>query len=317
MRAIHADQAGGQVRYPGFGRTPVLWDVPSQTLTDFGVGGALGTIFGMTATHQAGELGGRASLWSGTPESRVQLWSTPSSALAIAGDQQVGWTDALAGGNQRAAMWRGSMGSYVSLHPAGATFSYATATDGTFQGGYVERQTGPNPGGYAVIWNGTPEPIATLNPPGHTAQLLGMVPGQQVGWTVPTTGSPTHAALWRGSAASWVDLNPSNSSLSQAWATAGTIQVGGYAPNGASLSRACAWFGTAESVVNLHSLLPPGYISSVATCVSVVDGITHVGGLATRDFQNPEAFVWTFVPAPGLAALLVAAGVLARGRRPA
>lgn len=267
----------------------------------------------MTATQQVGDLGGRASLWSGTPESRVQLWDTPSDARAIAGNQQVGTIAPLAGGARKAALWRGSMASYVSLHPAAATQSYATATDGTFQGGYIEQPGGL--GQYAVIWNGAPEPIATLNPPGHAAQLLGMVPGQQVGWTVPTIGSPTHAALWRGSAESWVDLNPSNSSRSEAWATAGTIQVGGYAPNGASLSRACAWFGTAESVVNLHSLLPPGYISSLATCVSIVDGITTVGGLATRDFQNPEAFVWTLVPAPGLAAPLVAAGVLARGRR--
>ncbi|MBL9031414.1 MAG: hypothetical protein JNM80_06870 [Phycisphaerae bacterium] len=61
--------------------------------------------------------------------------------------------------------------------------------------------------------------------------------------------------------------------------------------------------------------MPPGYIRSAAWAVSVVDGITYVGGSATRDIQNPKAFVWTLVPAPGLAALLVAAGVLARGRR--
>ncbi|MFN0131982.1 MAG: hypothetical protein ACKVW3_05560 [Phycisphaerales bacterium] len=239
----------------------------------------------MTASHQVGELNSHASLWSGTPQSRVELSEAASAALAIAGNQQVGWT--FAGIYEFAAMWRGSSASYVNLHPTGALTSVATATDGTLQGGYVAYGGGTSI--QAVLWNGSSTPIAFLNPPASSSRVLGMVPGQQVGWT-QFVEQNTHAALWSGSAESWIDLNPAGSVRSVAHATAGSVQAGLYYTPGSSFSRACVWYGTPESVVNLHALLPPGYLNSVAYAVSVVDGITYVGGIATRDFQRTEAF---------------------------
>ena len=70
-----------------------------------------------------------------------------------------------------------------------------------------------------------------------------------------------------------------------------------------------------ESLVNLHTFLPPGYLNSVATSVSIANGITYVGGVASRDFVRTEAFVWVLVPSPP-SVLLIGAGffTVLRGR---
>ncbi|MFN0131083.1 MAG: hypothetical protein ACKVW3_00890, partial [Phycisphaerales bacterium] len=67
VRAIYGATAGGNARLTPKNWPPVLWDVSSQGLISFGPPNSIGTIFAMTATQQAGELGSRASIWSGTP----------------------------------------------------------------------------------------------------------------------------------------------------------------------------------------------------------------------------------------------------------
>jgi hypothetical protein len=59
-----------------------------------------------------------------------------------------------------------------------------------------------------------------------------------------------HAAVWSGTAASFVDLNPAGASFSEARATDGTHQGGNYWVG--SLAHAALWSGSAASLVDLH-----------------------------------------------------------------
>lgn len=72
--------------------------------------------------------------------------------------------------------------------------------------------------------------------------------------------SGSHAALWRGTASSWVDLHPAHASNSGIVGMSGDQQVGS-----ASLSDraagACLWTGSAATWVNLA---PPGSSESLA-----------------------------------------------------
>ncbi|MEX2218956.1 MAG: hypothetical protein WD749_09370 [Phycisphaerales bacterium] len=231
-----------------------------------------------------------------------------SLAYAMAGNQQVG--DAIVAVSvSHAALWTGSSGSFVDLHPAGATDSRARATDGTFQGGWT-LGGGAN---RAALWAGTAASHVSLHPAGGlSSRIFGMAPGEQVG-VARFFGSNDHAALWRGSAASYLDMNPPGAGLSTLNATCGVAQVG-YANLG-GVNGAGVWFGTPESFLSLHQFLPHGYFQSVATSVVVEGGTLYVGGYATTP-SGDEAFLWTGpIPAPGALGLLVGAGLLAARRR--
>ncbi|MEX2218957.1 MAG: hypothetical protein WD749_09375 [Phycisphaerales bacterium] len=231
-----------------------------------------------------------------------------SLAYAMAGNQQVG--DAIVAVTvTHAALWAGSSGSFVDLHPLGATDSGARATDGTFQGGWtlsggVDR---------AALWAGSASSHVSLHPPvGIASTIFGMASGQQVG-SVTYAAVGDHAALWRGTAASYVDLNPPGAALSVLNATCGVAQVG--VANLAGVNGAGVWFGTPESFISLHQFLGPGYFQSVATSVVVDGGTLYVGGYATTP-SGDEAFLWTGpIPAPGTLGVLLGAGLLASRRR--
>lgn len=121
----------------------------------------------------------------------------------------------------------------------------------------------------------------------------------QGGWTVTylhpsiaersaahaTTGTPQvgqaliggdwHASLWSGTASSWVDLNPVDSTLSLAHATSGSQQAGyAYINN---VGQASVWSGTAASWVSLH---PAGATVSEAYDTT---GTQQVGYAAVGD----------------------------------
>jgi hypothetical protein len=148
--------------------------------------------------------------------------------------------------------------------------------------------------------------------------ITSMSEGQQAGWSRRQSNPNTHAALWAGTAASWRDINPPSAGLSILFATCGIAQAG-YANIGGVIT-AGVWFGTAESFVRLDTYLPQGvYYESVATSVSVADGMLYVGGYAANAGNSyREAYVWVApVPGPPGIHLLVAAGALAvRWRRP-
>ena len=134
-----------------------------------------------------------------------------------------------------------------------------------------------------------PPPLFTaidLTPSGFDAHALGTSGGEQVGYgSGPATGFQPHALLWRGSAASVVDLNPSGFDKSEAWAICGGQQVGhGSGPATKGRTHALLWRGSAASVVDLH---PSGFDGSEIFHTSggqqVGDGYT--GG-------NSHALLW-------------------------
>jgi hypothetical protein len=231
-------------------------------------------------------------------------------ALATDGQHQVGYFVQVGAPESHAVMWNGSAASAVSLHPSGAVQSQAVAAADGLEGGWVQFTSGG--GQQAVIWAGSAQSLTNLHPgPSFTeSQVLGMASGQQVGWA-QTLGHP-HAALWRGNAATFMDLNPSGSDGSRLYGTCGSAQVG-YASFG-GVNSAAIWFGSSQNFVSLP--LPAGYFQSVATCVAEANGIFYVGGYATTSVNpHDEAFMWVSVPGPGSACVAFCGSVLSLRRR--
>lgn len=85
-------------------------------------------------------------------------------------------------------------------------------------------------------------------PPFVGSTLHGASPNTQVG-LVNAFGTST-AALWRGTAASYVNLNPNVAVFSEAWAATDSIQVG-MVSIGAKSTIAALWRGTPGSFVDL------------------------------------------------------------------
>ena len=129
----------------------------------------------------------------------------------------------------------------------------------------------PNPtgiSGTSIIGLGTPvsgdggsfllddstHSVVELNPTGWAAQPNAVSGDSQVGHgNGPTTGGNTHAVLWHGTAASLIDLNPTDVSNSYAYGVSGNNQVGaGYGTATGGTFHALLWHGTAASVVDLH-----------------------------------------------------------------
>ena len=85
-----------------------------------------------------------------------------------------------------------------------------------------------------------------------------------------------------------VDLHPAGFTNSYALGVSGGQQVG-YGDHADGTQHALVWTGTAASVVDLHTFLPAGYLSSVAT------GIDAAGNIVGHAWSNPDnhhAFLW-------------------------
>jgi hypothetical protein len=270
---------------------PAIWMGTSATSSFFVANpNESGKVYAAWSQWQGGVVNGHASLWQGTPESRVDLHPfgfDNSSVLGLGPGQQVG--EVRLGGYSRAALWTGSVGSYQSLHPSGFTESVAVGSDGT-------RQAGSTYGGGAgfrpVMWAGTPQSMISLLPHGVVAgQVHGVFADQQVGYA-SYVGIGTQAALWRGSAESYINLNPPGAGWSMAAATCGVAQAGGATLPGYG-GTAGVWFGTAESFVPLGPYLPPTHPEALANSITYHNGRLYVGGYGTNiQTGNIEAILW-------------------------
>jgi hypothetical protein len=119
---------------------------------------------------------------------------------------------------------------------------------------------------HAEVWT-----VTVLHPPGAAQSVAeGVDGGQQVGWT-RMVGNDARASLWRGTAASWVDLHPPGAAYSRAEGVHGGVQAG-RTENADGRDRAALWRGTAASWVDLH---PPAARESWARAVH---GDLQVGG---------------------------------------
>jgi hypothetical protein len=132
----------------------------------------------------------------------------------------------------------------------------------------------------------------SLHPAGleNSSWLLGVADGQQVGQVYPNgpVGATT-AAVWSGTAGSYVNLNPPGTfpdTFSEVYAVSQGKQVGRLASGGPW--HAVIWSGDANSYVNLQ---PPGTFGSQARGVR---GNQQVGDvLETATSLGPHASLWS------------------------
>ena len=158
--------------------------------------------------------------------------------------------------------------TYTDLHPGQASESSAYAVSGTQQAGRA-RLFLPGLGIYdhATVWSGTAGSLLDLHPAGAvSSQVNGLSGSQQAGFAIvgsypgpfPNTNAQ-HAALWSGTAASFVDLHPAGAAYSLAHGIGDSQQVGAVRFDTNALpdlehEHAALWTGTAASFVDLHPL---------------------------------------------------------------
>ena len=123
-------------------------------------------------------------LWSGTAASWEDFSSANaiSGVSAISGDQQVG--DSVVAPlflHEHAALWTGTPGSFVDLHPASTADSLCIDTDGAQQVGYAYI----NGNTRASVWSGS----------AGSSSAGSWGPGRSAPFTAPTTRIST--ARWR------------------------------------------------------------------------------------------------------------------------
>lgn len=199
-----------------------------------------------------------------------------------------------------AVMWNPGSNVGVDLHPTDFRFSRALDTNAKQQ---VGSGNGPptNFAQHALLWNGSAASYADLHPTTGTwndSIARGIAGDQQVGninlFYQGNESSPQsiiHAALWRGTAASLVDLHPSATGCTRSYAndTDGSRQVG-YCEftSGTTPYRAILWSGTAESAVVLH---PSGFSHSFAEGVSGSEQVGYAFNTLEGDGYS-RALLW-------------------------
>ncbi|MDQ2986132.1 MAG: hypothetical protein M3R13_05355 [Armatimonadota bacterium] len=226
----------------------------------------------------------RASLWSGTVGSWVDLGE--GAAAAIDGDIQVG------GVSSTACLWRGSVQSRVILEPIGASNSAALGVSGNEQVGYVGIQGAER----ASLWRGTRESWRDLHPQWALSSYAhGTHGGQQVGYTISEgpINDLVRACVWTGTRESWRSLHPAWSELSGCNGVDEGRQVGSFMEPVTGSNHASMWSGTIESMEDLHQYLPPEYqgfaSGSSAHGIDVnQNGLVRIVGRADED-----AVIWT------------------------
>lgn len=149
-----------------------------------------------------------ALLWSGSAASVVELRANDptleTTAYAIANGVQVGYSGGQ--GRQHAMLWRGSSDSVVDLHPPKAKLSVCEGTDGIEQVGIASvnfLSTIPS------LWRGSAESWVDLTPKGFPGgAAYACASGFQAGCVaLDKDNRRRHAALWAGTAASFLDLH--------------------------------------------------------------------------------------------------------------
>jgi hypothetical protein len=140
---------------------------------------------------------------------------------------------------------------------------------------------------HALLWRGSAEGVADLNPAGFVESRIEAADEmQQVGYGDQFNSNSPHALLWSGSAESVVDLNPPDYYETYGLGVGGESQVGyGYRQDTNERAHALVWRGTPESVVDLH---PAGYESSTARDTN---GAQQVGTASVGSLS--QAILWS------------------------
>jgi hypothetical protein len=212
--------------YPGNVAHAALWTGSSSSYVDLNPNGSTeSTAFDIAGNTIAGQANVgtlmQACIWDAstlawTSLQPVGISSPPTWSVCRSCDawQQAG--SAVRGGQSHAAVWSGSGGSFVDLHPAAVTSSAAYDVD---TGQQVGRTT-TNFLDRAALWSGSAASWVDLQPAGTTrSTAYGVHLGEQVGYA-QIGGVFNHAGLWHGTAASWEDLHsylPASFTASQAF----------------------------------------------------------------------------------------------------
>lgn len=271
----------------------IMWSGTATNYVNLTPPGTYALGFGGGAGQQVGYVAGiqhiGAAVWSGTAGSWIDLHptasgSTSSQAYDTDGTHQVGFAVFDAIYPNRASLWFGSAASWTSLQPAGASQSWAYATEGGQQVGEVDFASVT----HAALWTGSAASYVDLTPAGG-----GIARGVQGGIQVGQAYTPVwHASLWRGTAASRVDLNPAVAAQSSAWAVHDGQEVGEVSLASGS-SHAAFWTGSAASFVDLHQFLPARFYRSYARGIWHDAGYTYVVGYATDQATGEnQAIMW-------------------------
>mgnify|MGYP001564971617 CR=1 FL=1 len=201
---VFGDQQVGAITVNGVTHAG-LWHGTAASFVDLDPAGGSG-MSGTSGSQQVGRKGGHAVMWSGSAESMVDLhpaFALQTSTSGVGNGQQVGWVSFNndSGHQFHACMWRGTAESFVDLHNDAWESSRTTGVSANFQVGSMF----PRPfHGYshAILSNGSAASWIDLTPPGRvSSEALGGTDGYQVGWV------EDRAALWTGTAESWVDLS--------------------------------------------------------------------------------------------------------------
>jgi hypothetical protein len=319
LSAVMAMCSVGQAQYTGVDLYTM--NAPG-TLTHPSAGSFQSTDSGQVGGWAINGSNNNAVLWSSSGSATnlnpTNLTGFTNSVIqAINGGEQVGYAATVSNSsNNHAMLWNGPSDSAVDLHPTssvGYTASEAFGTDGSNQVGFA---TYPASGGgynHAMLWSGTAASTVDLQPTqfgsGYFASTAyGVAGSQQVGVMYGRNNDPggvPHAVLWSGTAASAVDLNPTNlpttsTVSSQANGIGGGEEVG-YASfvNG---TNAILWTGTAASAVDLN---PTGSNDSIALATNGTYQVGYVSNLI-NGYPVNSAYVWsgTAASAVNLQALL-------------
>ncbi len=161
-------------------------------------------------------------------------------------------------------------GAAVDIHPKGWYMSVVAGVNGSQQAGFglVSASADASTGTHAIAWAGS-GPV-DLNPNGFAGSAAYCTNGVQQGGSAMTkasggkvkTPSQSHAAMWSGSAASFVDLNPARVAESRIYGCDLNQQAGYIMPVSPGFTHAAIWNGSAASVADLHP--GDGFVSSLA-----------------------------------------------------
>lgn len=218
--------------------------------------------WGISASHQTGSFVTssfqHAALWNGSPNSLVDLnpviiinnmvvgsW-VQSSALFVAGNQEVGFGQNGMVTGQRALLWNGTASSFIDLHPAGYSSSQANGIGGNQQVGFALASAR-----HAILWTGSSQSAVDLNPVGFSDSEARMTDGEhQVGWGTSSADSSSHALLWTDTAQSAIDLGKG---------LCFTVNHGRQAGVTETAPVFILWNSSAETAINLSNLLPTNW----------------------------------------------------------
>lgn len=235
--------------------------------------GSGGTWGGWSATDG---FNGRPALFGG---GLTLLSNNDGQVLGMEGDTQVGILP------RQAAVWKGTIASFKSIHQDPWRESYAQAISGGTIAGYLDdTPVGPR---HAAIWEGPNHVVKDLHPSGAQYSALYAISGNTQGGYVLFNPN-YHAALWHGTAASVIDINPSIASNSLIYGLTGDVAVGYYIPViNDSKEHACIWNGSASKFIDLNAVLGADYdFGSRAVGVVAEPGGYMVVGSSERTLSN-------------------------------